>query len=388
MNKVFIVSGCRTAIGNFQGQFDKFTASELGTIVISEAISRANLTPNDIEQVIIGQVLTAGQGQNPARQAAVKAQIPYDSPAYTINMLCGSGLKSVALAFQAIKNEDCAIVVAGGQESMTKAEHTTYLRGNKLGNLNLNDTLLVDGLTDHFNKVHMGNTAEHLAKVYNITREEQDTFSVNSQYKAEQAIKAGYFEKEIVSVPDKRTKKAIDRDEFPKFNSTLASLAKLKPCFETNGTVTAANASGINDGAAALVLVNEQQVKAKNLCPLAEILAFAEVGVDPMCMGIGPITAVQKVLQKVGWSKEDVDLYELNEAFAVQSIVVIRELGVDESKVNITGGAVALGHPIGASGARILVTLVHNLIRQGKTKGVASLCIGGGMGIAMAVKIC
>ncbi|XP_030748579.1 acetyl-CoA acetyltransferase, cytosolic [Sitophilus oryzae] len=387
MSKVFVISGCRTAIGSFQGQFEKYPASELGTLVIAEAISRSKIKSEDVEQCIMGQVLTAGQGQNPARQAAIRANIPNSSPAYTINMLCGSGLKSVVLGYQALKNEDYNILVVGGQESMTRAQHSTYLRGNKLGALNLCDTLLNDGLTDAFNNFHMGNTAEHLAKTYNISRADQDAFSVKSQNKAEIAIKNGYFDEEIVGVLDKRTKKSIDKDEFPKQDCNLEKLAKLRPVFEANGTVTAGNASGINDGAAAVVLANEHSVKEKQLKPLAEIIAFAEVGVDPVCMGLGPIRAILKVLEKAGWTKDEVDLYELNEAFAVQSIICLKELGLEESKVNISGGAIALGHPIGASGTRCLVTLIYNLRRLKKKRGIVALCIGGGMGIAMAIEI-
>nr|XP_023026936.1 acetyl-CoA acetyltransferase, cytosolic [Leptinotarsa decemlineata]AMB37467.1 acetyl-CoA acetyltransferase 2 [Leptinotarsa decemlineata] len=389
MDKVYIISACRTPIGSFQGQFEKFSASELGAIAISESIRRAKLNPEDVEHIIMGQVLTAGQGQNPARQAAIGAKIPNTSPSYTVNMLCGSGLKSVALGFQAIRNGDYGIVIAGGQESMTRAQHSAYLRGCKLGQLNLSDTLLSDGLTDAFNKdVHMGNTAEHLSKLYSIPREDQDKYACQSQNKTEEAIKNGFFTEEIIGVPEKRTKKLLDKDEFPRFGTTVETLTKLKPCFISNGTVTPGNASGINDGAAALVLANESVVNSKHLIPLAKVLAFAEVGVDPMCMGTGPIGAVTNVLKKVGWSKEDVDLYELNEAFAVQSIVVNKMLEIDEAKVNITGGAIAMGHPIGCSGARVLVTLIHNLKRTKKSKGVAALCIGGGMGIAMAIEMC
>nr|QNT17934.1 acetyl-CoA acetyltransferase cytosolic [Colaphellus bowringi] len=389
MSDVYIISACRTPIGSFQGQFEKYSASELGAIVISEAIHRADIKPEDVEHVIMGQILTAGQGQNPARQAATAAKIPYSSPAYTINMLCGSGLKSVSLGFQGIRNGDYDIVIAGGQESMTRAQHATYLRGTKLGQLNLADTLLVDGLTDAFNKdAHMGNTAEHLAKVYDIPRQQQDEYACKSQNKAEAAIKNGYFVEEIIGVPEKRTGQLIDKDEFPRFGTTEQSLAKLKPCFIPNGTVTPGNASGINDGAAALLLASESQVKSRNLKPLARILAFAEVGVEPMCMGTGPVGAVTNVLKKVGWTKDDVDLYELNEAFAVQSIVVNKSLGLEEAKINVTGGAIALGHPIGCSGARVLVTLIHNLKRTKKTRGVAALCIGGGMGIALAIELC
>ncbi|XP_050314302.1 acetyl-CoA acetyltransferase [Anthonomus grandis grandis] len=388
MSKVFIISACRTPIGSFQGQFEKHSASELGAIVINEAVLRAKLIPEDIDQCIMGQVLTAGQGQNPARQASVQARIPQNTTAFTVNMLCGSGLKAVALGFQAIKNDDCAVVVVGGQENMTRAQHSAYMRGAKLGSLNLCDTILNDGLTDAFHKVHMGNTAEHLAKTYNIPKQEQDKFALLSQTKALAAQKSGYFDAEIVGVQHKKTKSLILRDEYPKADCTLEKLAKLPLVFDQNGTVTAGNASGINDGAAALVLSSGYQVMQKGMTPLAEILAYAEVGIEPMCMGLGPIEAVRKVLSKCGWSKDDVDLFELNEAFAVQSLICMSELELDVSKVNVTGGAIALGHPIGASGARCLVTLIHNLMRLKKKKGVVALCIGGGMGIAMAVELC
>ncbi|CAG9861377.1 unnamed protein product [Phyllotreta striolata] len=387
MSEVYIISACRTPIGSFQGQFDKYSASELGTVALTEAIKRANLKPENVEQVIMGQILTAGQGQNPARQSAFGAKIPETSPAYTINMLCGSGLKSVALAYQAIRNGDYEIIAAGGQESMSRSEHTAYLRGTKMGNANLSDSLLKDGLMDAFNKdTHMGKTAENLAKLYDVSRERQDAFACKSQNKTEAAIKQGAFDKEIVGVPDKRTGNLIVKDEFPKFETTVDKLAKLKPCFIPNGTVTAGNASGINDGAAAILLASATKAKELGLAPLARIVGFAEVGVNPLEMGVGPIGAVTKLLQKIDWTKESVDLYELNEAFAVQSIVVNEALQIDESKINVTGGAIALGHPIGCSGTRVLVTLVHNLHRLGKKRGVAALCIGGGMGIALAVE--
>lgn len=388
MVKVFILSACRTAIGSFQGQFGQHPAAELGGIAISEAISRANIKPEDVDQCIMGHVLTAGQGQNPARQAAKNANIPNSSTAFTINSLCGSGLKTVALGYQAIRNGDSNIVVAGGQENMSRAQHSTYLRGSKLGSLNLCDTLLTDGLTDAFNNMLMGETAEHLAKTFNISRLAQDEFAVISQNKAEEAIKNGYFDKEIVDVLNKKTQEPINKDQFPQFNSNLESLAKLRPAFSKQGTVTAGNASGINDGAAAVVLASAEELHKRNLIALAEIVAFAETGLDPILMGMGPIEAVQKVLAKAGWSKEDVDLYELNEAFAVQSIIVLNELNLEPHKVNVTGGAIALGHPIGASGTRCLVTLIHNLIRLEKKRGIVGLCVGGGMGIAMAVQIC
>lgn len=387
-SSVYILSACRTPIGNFQGQFEKFSAADLGSFVISEVISRAHLLPQDIDQVIIGQVLTAGQGQNPARQAAVLAKIPYTVPAFTINMLCGSGLKSLFLAYQAIKNEDSNIVVAGGQENMSRAHHTSYLRGTKLASLQLEDSIISDGLTDAFHKIHMGQTAEYLVTKYNVTRREQDQFALESQMKAQEAIKNGHFKNEIVSVKSAKNGKVFDLDEFPKSNTTMEGLQNLRPVFKSTGNVTAGNSSGINDGAAALLLCSRKEVDQRNLQPLAEIIAFAEVGVDPMMMGLGVADAVEKVVLKAGWSKESVDLFELNEAFAVQSLLVIQLLGVEKTKVNISGGAIALGHPIGASGARVLVTLIHNLKRLNKKRGVAGLCIGGGMGIAIAIKMC
>ncbi|KAJ3622959.1 hypothetical protein MTP99_019224 [Tenebrio molitor] len=387
-NQVFILSGCRTAVGSFQGQFEKISASELGSAVITEALKRATLNPQDVDQVIMGQILTAGQGQNPGRQASIGAQIPYSVPAFTVNMLCGSGLKSICLAYQAIRNNDNEIIVAGGQESMTQAQHCSYIRGVRLGPIQFSDSLLSDGLTDAFNNVHMGKTAEHLAKQHNISREAQDKFALSSQMKVQEALKAGHFKKEIIPIVEKKSGKVLDMDEFPKAGTTLEGLSKLRPAFDPNGTVTAGNASGINDGAAAVVVCSENQVKSRNLKPWAKIVAIAETGLDPMCMGLGPIEAVTKVLLKAGWNKNDVDLYELNEAFAVQSVIVLESLKLDEKKVNINGGAIALGHAAGATGARILVTLLHNLERLGKKKGVASLCIGGGMGIAMAVEMC
>ncbi|CAH2014562.1 unnamed protein product [Acanthoscelides obtectus] len=389
MSDVYIISGCRTPIGNFMGQFQKLSASDLGIIAVSEVIKRASLHPEDVEHVILGQVLTAGQGQNPARITAVGAEMPVTTTAYLINMLCGSGLKAVALGYQGIKAGDYNIVVAGGQENMSASQHTVYMRGKKIGDSTMADSLYTDGLIDFSNKVHMGKTAEHLAKLYSISREEQDLFACKSQNKAEEAVKNGYFDKEIVPVlVDKRTGATVDKDEFPRPGMTVEKLAKLKPCFENPGTVTAGNSSGLNDGAAAVVLANAAKIKEKGLTPIAQIIGFAEAGLEPMCMGLGPIGAVTNLLKKIGWTKEEVDLYELNEAFAVQSVIVVKSLGVDESKVNISGGAIALGHPLACSGSRVLVTLLHNLERLGKKKGIAALCIGGGMGIAMAVEMC
>lgn len=385
---VYILSACRTPIGNLHGQFEKFSAADLGSFAISEAISRAHLLPQDINEVIIGQVLTAGQGQNPARQAAVLAKIPYSVPAFTINMLCGSGLKSLFLAYQAIKNQDSNIVIAGGQENMTKAHHTSYLRGTKLASLQLQDSIISDGLTDAFHKIHMGQTAEHLVTKYTITRQEQDQFALESQTKAQEALRNGHFKREIVPVKDPKTGKNIELDEFPKSNTTIEGLLNLRPVFKSPGSVTAGNSSGINDGAAMLLLCSKKEVDGRKLKPLAEIIAFGEAGVDPMMMGLGVVDAVEKVVLKAGWTKESVDLFELNEAFAVQSLLVVRLLGLERAKVNVSGGAIALGHPIGASGARVLVTLIHNLKRLNKKRGVAGLCIGGGMGIAVAIEMC
>ncbi|CAL1689242.1 unnamed protein product [Lasius platythorax] len=362
----------------------------MGSIVIKESLIRAGLKETDVSEVIMGQVLTAGEGQNPARQATVNAGIPIHVPAYQINMLCGSGLKSVINGYSSIKSGESDIIVAGGQESMSRAPHATYLRnGIKFGNCNLVDTLIDDGLTDAFYNIHMAITAENIAEKYAISREAQDYYASKSQQKAETAINAGYFVKEIipVTIAGKKESIVISKDEFPKFGTTAEKLAKLRPAFRpNNGTVTAGNASGINDGAAAVVLMSQETAASKGISPLAKIVAVAQVGVDPQIMGIGPIEAVKLVLKKANWTKEEVDFYELNEAFAAQAIVCVQELGLDPEKVNVNGGAIALGHPIGMSGTRILVTLLHTLERTGKKKGIASLCIGGGMGIAMAVE--
>lgn len=335
-------------------------------------------------------MLTAGQGQNPARQAAIKADIPIAAPAYLINMLCGSGLKAVMNGYMAIKTGESDIVVACGQENMSQAPHVSYLRsGIKLGTCNLLDTILCDGLTDAFHDIHMGLTAENLAKEYQISREEQDVYAAQSQQRAEVAIKAGYFNKEIVPVTviNKKESAIINKDEFPKFGTTKEELQKLRPIFlKSDGTVTAGNASGVNDGAAALVLMSADTAALKGISPLATIVAIAQAGVEARIMGIGPVPAIKSVLKKANWTKDEVDLYELNEAFAAQSIACLKELELNPNKVNINGGAIALGHPIGASGARVLVTLLHSLERIGGKKGVASLCIGGGMGVAIAIE--
>ncbi|CAK9826019.1 Acetyl-CoA acetyltransferase, cytosolic [Anthophora retusa] len=387
---VVIVSAVRTPIGSFCGSLSSLKASDLGSVVIKESLARANIEPGDVSEVVLGQVLTAGQGQNPARQAAMKAGIPITVPAYLINMLCGSGLKAVMNGYMSIKAGENQIVVAGGQENMSLAQHVTYLRnGVKMGECNLKDSLLFDGLTDAFHGIHMGITAENISKDFNISREEQDEYAVESQQRTETAITSGYFDKEIVPViiPTKKEPIIIDKDEYPKFGTTIESLQKLKPVFlKTDGTITVGNSSGINDGAAALVLMKAGTAAQRGLSPLAKIVAVADAGVEPRIMGTGPIPAVELVLQKAKWTKEEVDLYELNEAFASQSIACVRGLGLDHKKVNINGGAIALGHPIGASGTRVLVTLLHSLERTGGNKGIASLCVGGGMGVAIAIQ--
>ncbi|XP_071642674.1 acetyl-CoA acetyltransferase, cytosolic isoform X1 [Temnothorax longispinosus] len=377
-------------LGSYCGALSSLKASELGSIVIKESLIRAGLKGSDVSEVIMGQILTATEGQNPARQAAIRADIPIHVPGHQVNMLCGSGLKSVMTGYHAIKLGDSEIVVAGGQENMSRAPHATYLRtGVKFGSCNLIDTLLDDCLTDAFYNIHMAITAENLAEKYAISREAQDNYASKSQQKAEVAIGAGYFDKEIVpvTIAGKKEPVVVSKDEFPKFGTTTEKLAKLKPAFKpNNGTVTAGNASGVNDGAAAVVLMSQETAESKGISPLASIVAFAQVGVDPKIMGIGPIEAVKLVLKRANWTKEEVDIYELNEAFAAQAIVCVQELGLDPEKVNVNGGAIALGHPVGMSGTRILVTLLHTLERTGKKKGVASLCIGGGMGIAIAIE--
>lgn len=387
---VVIVSAARTPIGSFCGALSSLKASELGSTVIKECLVRAHVNPEDVSEVIFGQVLSAGQGQNPARQAAMKAGIPINVPSYLVNMLCGSGLKSVLNAYMTIKSGEADIIVAGGQENMSQAPHTTLLRnGVKLGDTSLTDSLLFDGLTDAFLGVHMAVTAENISKDFHITKEEQDVYAAQSQQKVEAAVEAGYFDKEIVPVhvPTKKEIIIVNKDEYPKPGTTVNSLQKLKPAFvKTDGTVTAGNASGINDGAAALILMSADTAEKRGLSPLATIVAVAQAGVEPRIMGIGPIPAVELVLKKANWTKDEVDLYELNEAFAVQAIACVRKLGLDPNKVNVNGGAIALGHPIGASGARVLVTLLYALQRTGGKKGVASLCIGGGMGIAIAIE--
>lgn len=388
MSEVVIVAAARTAIGSFNGALASLPAHALGRCAIQAALARAKLEPGEVSEVILGQILTAGQGQNPARQAAVNAGIPVEVPAYGVNILCGSGLKAVALAYQAIKNGDSRIVVAGGQESMSRAPHVAHLRdGAKMGSVEFLDSMLKDGLWDAFHGYHMGNTAENVAQQWQITRDEQDRFALASQQKAEAAVKAGRFKEEIapVTVTTRKGDVVVDTDEYPRFGTTLEGLQKLRPAFAKDGTVTAGNASGINDGAAALVVMSAAEAARRGLEPMARIVSWAQAGVDPSIMGTGPIPASRKALEKAGWKVDDLDLVEANEAFAAQAIAVNRDMGWDTAKVNVNGGAIALGHPIGASGARVLVTLLHEMRRRDAKKGLATLCIGGGMGIALCV---
>ena len=386
---IVIVGAVRTPVGAFNGAFASLPAHELGKIAIKEALKRAGVDAAKVSEVIMGQILTAGQGQNPARQASIAAGIPVESPAWGVNQLCGSGLRAVALGYQAIMNGDSEIVVAGGQESMSQAPHCAHLRdGTKMGDLKLIDTMIKDGLWDAFNGYHMGNTAENIAKQWQITRQQQDEFAVGSQNKAEAAQKAGRFKDEIVPVTVKSRKGdiVVDADEYPKHGTTMESVGKLRPAFDKEGSVTAANASGINDGAAAFVLMKASQAQKEGRPVLARIVSWAQAGVDPAIMGTGPIPASRSALKKAGWKAEDLDLIEANEAFAAQACAVNKDLGWDTSKVNVNGGAIAIGHPIGASGARVLVTLLHEMGKRNSKKGLATLCIGGGMGIAMCVE--
>jgi acetyl-CoA C-acetyltransferase len=391
MTGIVIASAARTPIGSFNGAFATVPAIKLGETAIRAALERAGLAPADVDEVILGQVLGAGQGQNPARQAALAAGLPVETTAIGINQVCGSGLRAVALAAQAIAAGDASIVVAGGQESMSQSVHAVHLRaGVKMGAGEMTDTMIKDGLWDAFNDYHMGITAENVAKQYGISRADQDAFALASQQKAAAAQAAGRFQAEIVPVIVK-TRKAdvvVDQDEYIKPDTTLEVLAKLRPAFAKDGTVTAGNASGINDGAAALVVMSADEAKRRGIAPLARIASWATAGVDPAVMGTGPIPASRGALAKAGWSVTDLDVIEANEAFAAQALAVTRELGFDPAKVNRNGGAIALGHPIGASGARILVTLLHEMKRSGAKKGLATLCIGGGMGIALCVEAC
>ncbi len=387
---VVIISAVRTAIGTFRGSLKDLQAHELGSVVIKEALKKSNLHTKDVDELVMGQVLTGGAGQNPARQAAIGAGLPIEKTAYTINQVCGSGLRSVAAGYQAIKSNDSNIVIAGGQESMSNAPHVINFRDNqKLEETNLIDTMIKDGLWDAFNGYHMGVTAENVANKWKISRKEQDDFALLSQNKFEKAQKEGKFKNEIVSVvlKSKNVKNNFfGVDEHPRVGMTLERLTKLKPSFKNNGTVTPGNASGINDGAAAIVLMNEIEAKKRNLKPLAKIISWATCGVDPSLMGSGPIPASKMALKKAGWKIEDLDLIESNEAFAAQSLAVIKDLRIPADKVNVNGGAIAIGHPIGASGTRILVTLLHEMGRRDSKKGLATLCIGGGMGIAMCIE--
>jgi len=386
---IVIVSAARTPVGAFNGVFANLPAHELGQVAIKAALERAGIEGAQVSEVIMGQILSAGQGQNPARQASIAAGIPVESPAWGVNQLCGSGLRTVALGYQAILNGDSEIVIAGGQESMSMAPHCAHLRnGVKMGNFEMVDTMIKDGLWDAFNGYHMGNTAENVAQKYQITRQQQDEFAVGSQNKTESAQKGGKFKDEIapVTVKSRKGDVVVDADEYPKHGTTLDGIAKLRPAFAKDGTVTAANASGINDGAAAVVLMKASEAAKRGKTPLARIVSWAHAGVDPAIMGTGPIPASRAALAKAGWKIEDLDLIEANEAFAAQACAVNKDLGWDTSKVNVNGGAIALGHPIGASGARVLVTLLHEMQRRNSKKGLATLCIGGGMGIAMCVE--
>ncbi len=386
---IVIASAARTAVGAFSGAFADVAAHELGATAIKGALERAGVAPAEVDEVILGQVLTANTGQNPARQAAMAAGIPQERTAWALNQLCGSGLRTVAIGMQQIANGDAKIIVAGGQESMTLAPHAAYLRsGTKMGEMKMVDTMLRDGLWDAFQGYHMGQTAENVAAKWQLTRDEQDQFAVASQNKAEAAQKAGKFKDEIVShtVKTRKGDVVVDSDEYPRHGSTLDAMAKLRPAFIKDGTVTAGNASGINDGAAAAVLMTEAEAAKRGITPLARIVSWATCGVDPAIMGTGPIPASRRALEKAGWKVSDLDLVEANEAFAAQALAVNKDMGWDPSIVNVNGGAIAIGHPIGASGARILNTLLFEMKRRGAKKGLATLCIGGGMGVAMCVE--
>jgi len=385
LKEVVIVSAIRTPIGTFRGSLKNMRSDQLGSIVIKEVLKKSKFMNEEIDEVIMGQVLTAGAGQNPARQASINAGIPISKPAHTINQVCGSGLRAVISGYQSIKLGELNNVISGGQENMSLAPHSIFYRDKKkISEDKLLDTMLHDGLKDAFNNYHMGVTAENIAKKFNITREEQDEFALNSQKKTELAITNNKFNEELVEINHEGN--ILDIDEHPRKNLKMQDLEKLKTVFQDNGTVTAGNSSGINDGAAALLLTSLEEAEKKLIKPLAKIVSWSSVGVDPAVMGLGPIEAVRDALKKAKWNLDEIDLFEINEAFASQSIAVIRELGIDQNKVNVNGGAIALGHPIGASGARILVTLIHEMKRQKKNKGCVTLCIGGGMGIALCVQ--
>jgi acetyl-CoA C-acetyltransferase len=386
---IVIASAARTPVGSFNGSLSSLPAHELGKVAIKAAVERAGVQPGEVSEVIMGQILTAGQGQNPARQASIAAGIPVDAPAWGVNQVCGSALRAIALGMQQIQTGSASIVVAGGQESMSQSQHAAHLRnGVKMGALDLVDTMIKDGLWDAFNGYHMGTTAENVARQWQITREEQDRFAVASQNKAEAAKKAGKFKDEIapVTIKSKKGDVVVSEDEYIREGATYDSVAKLRPAFDKDGTVTAANASGINDGAAAVVLMTLAEAKKRGIEPLARIVSWAHAGVDPSIMGTGPIPASKKALERAGWSVKDLDLIEANEAFAAQACAVNKGLGWDTDKVNVNGGAIALGHPIGASGARVLTTLLYEMKRRNAKKGLSTLCIGGGMGIAMCVE--
>lgn len=386
---IVIVAAARTAVGSFNGSFANTPAHELGAAVIKAALERAGVAPSEVDEVILGQVLAAGEGQNPARQAAVKAGIPQEATAFGINQLCGSGLRAVALGMQQIATGDASIIVAGGQESMSMAPHCAHLRGGvKMGDFKMVDTMLKDGLTDAFYGYHMGITAENIARQWQLSRDEQDQFAVNSQNRAEAAQSAGRFADEIIPfiIKGRKSDVTVDADEYIRAGATIDTMAKLRPAFDKEGTVTAGNASGLNDGAAAVLLMSEAEATRRGLQPLARIASWATAGVDPQIMGTGPIPASRKALAKAGWSVSDLDLVEANEAFAAQSCAVVRDLGLNPEIVNVNGGAIAIGHPIGASGARVLNTLLFEMKRRSAKKGLVTLCIGGGMGIAMCLE--
>lgn len=390
MDDVVIVAALRTAVGKFGGSLAKVAAADLGASVIRALLEKTGVDPATISEVIMGQVLTAGVGQNPARQAVIKSGLPDTIPGFTINKVCGSGLKATHLATQAIRCGDADIIIAGGQENMSASPHVlnNSRDGFRMGDAKLVDTMIVDGLWDAFNQYHMGTTAENVAKKYEVSRQDQDAFAMASQNKAEAAQKAGRFKDEIVplQIPQKKGTVTFDNDEYPKHGTTLESLAALRPAFSKEGTVTAGNASGLNDGAAAVMMMSAKRAEQLGLKPLARIKAYSSAGLDPSIMGMGPVSATRLCLQKAGWTHEDLDLMEINEAFAAQAIAVNRQMGWDTSKINVNGGAIALGHPIGASGCRILVSLLHEMIRRDAKRGLASLCIGGGMGVALAVE--
>ena len=389
MEDVVIVSAVRTPVGSFNGAFATVSAQELGTTALRAAMQRAGLEPAEVDEVILGHVLTAAQGQNPARQAARHAGIPDEKTAFSINQVCGSGLRAVALAAQQVRTGESAVVAAGGMESMSQSTHAAYLRaGTKMGALDFTDTMLKDGLWDAFHGYHMGVTAENVAQKYQITREAQDAFAVGSQNKASAASKSGRFSDEIapVTVKGRKGETVVDADEYIRHDSDMAAMARLKPAFNKEGTVTAGNASGINDGAAVLLVMSGAEAQRRGMTPLARIASFATAGVDPAVMGTGPIPASRRALERAGWSVGDLDLIEANEAFAAQACAVNKDLGWDTGKVNVNGGAIALGHPIGASGARVLVTLLHEMGKRDAKKGLATLCIGGGMGVAMCLE--